>query len=169
MTAMSQQDKALREQLVHALRGDESHIDFHSAVSDFPATLAGERPPGASHTAWELMEHLRIAQHDILEFSRNPAHKSPKWPEGYWPDSDKPANEKDWDKTIKLFLDDAKALEALIMDPAEDLFKPIAGGTGQTLLREAIVAGSHHSYHLGQLVYLKKLLLDQRTKVTPHK
>jgi hypothetical protein len=155
----SDQDKALREQLVHALGGDESHIDFDSVVKDLSAELGGVKPEGAPHTAWQLLEHMRIAQHDLLEFSRDPHHKSPKWPAGYWPKTEAPPNKQAWDASIAAFKKEAQAMEDLIRDPNLDPFKPIEGGTGQTLLREAVVAAGHNSYHLGQLVYLKKMLL----------
>jgi hypothetical protein len=153
------QDEALRERLIHALRGDESHIDFDSAIDDFPAELAGVKLEGAPHTAWQLLEHMRIALHDILEFSRDPKHQSPKWPDGYWPTTEAPADAHAWEASVAAYRELSKAMEAMILDPARDLFQPIEGGSGQTLLREAIVAGSHNSYHLGQLVYLKKALL----------
>jgi hypothetical protein len=153
------QDKALREQLLNAMRGEQSHIDFESAVSDFPAERRGMKPESAPHTAWQLLEHMRIAQHDILEFSRDPSHKSPKWPEGYWPKTAAPPNQLAWDESLATFRQEAKTMEGLILDPKQDLFKPIEGGSGQTLLREALVLAAHNSYHLGQIVYLKKMLL----------
>jgi hypothetical protein len=155
------QDQALREQLLHAIRGDESHIDLNAALEGFPAKSAGVKLDGMPHTAWQLLEHMRIALSDILEFSRNQQHKSPKWPDEYWPKSEVPPDEKAWEASISALRSDTQALEALISDPSQDLFKPIEGGSGQTLLREAIVAGSHNSYHLGQLVFLKKALLEQ--------
>jgi hypothetical protein len=153
------QNKPLREQLLHALRGDQSHIDFESVVSDLSAELAGVKPKGAPHTAWQLLEHMRIAQHDILEFSLNPKHKSPKWPEGYWPKTEAPPDNQAWETTIATFRKEAKAMEDLMLNADQDLFKPIEGGSGQTLLREVLVLAAHNSYHLGQLMYLKKMLL----------
>jgi len=151
-------DQALRERLIHALRGDESHIEFEAAIEGVTAELAGTKVDGAPHTIWQLLEHMRIALHDLVEFSRNPRHKSPKWPEGYWPTTEAPANAAEWDESIAAFQKHAQEMEELINNPNLDLFKPIEGGTGQTLLREAIVAGSHNSYHLGQLMLLKKTL-----------
>jgi hypothetical protein len=152
------QTKTLREQLLQALRGDQSHLDFDAAVADFPVDLAGTKPQAAPHTAWQLLEHMRLAQRDILEFSRNAKHKSPQWPEGYWPNTDTPASTQAWEQTIAAFREDALAMEALIADPNHGLFEPIEGGDGQTLLREALVLATHNSYHLGQFVYLKKIL-----------
>jgi hypothetical protein len=155
----SDQNKMLREQLLHAMRGDESHIDFESVINDLSPELGGVKPEGAPHTAWQLLEHMRIAQYDLLEFSRDPNHKSPKWPEGYWPKTEAPPNRQAWDASIATFRKEAQAMEDLIQDPNLDLFESIEGGTGQTLLREALVAAAHNSYHLGQLMYLKKILL----------
>ena len=153
------QNAVLREQLVTAMRGDQSHIVFEAVIKYFPAELAGSRPKGVPHTAWQLLEHMRIAQHDILEFSRNPKHQSPKWPEGYWPETDAPPNDKAWKACIAAFKKEAKAMDALIQDLSRNLFKKIEGGQGQTLLREALVLAAHNSYHLGQLEFLKKMLL----------
>jgi hypothetical protein len=147
---------ALRQQLLQALKGDQSHITFRSALHDFPRALYSAKPAGSPHTAWQLLEHLRITQNDILEFSRNPKHKSPAWPAGYWPTEEAPPDEKTWQSSIKAFLKDAAAFAALIENDKEDLFAPFAHGDGQTLLREALVLAAHNSYHLGQLVYLKK-------------
>jgi uncharacterized damage-inducible protein DinB len=155
----SDQNKVLREQLRQAMRGDQSHLDFEAAISGLSAEIAGVKPAGAPHTAWQLLEHIRIAQHDILEFSRNPDHKSPKWPEGYWPPTEAPPDKQAYDSSIATFRNEAQAMKDLITDPQQDLFKSIEGGTGQTLLREALVLAAHNSYHLGQLVCLKKILL----------
>jgi hypothetical protein len=160
LLAMStSQNAALREQLLTVLKGDQSHITFASAVEGFPVVKAGLKPGGAPHSAWELLEHLRLAQHDILEFSRNPHHKSPKWPEGYWPPTANPPDGHAWDASVAAFEKDAKAMDSLIEDINENLYQPIEGGDGQTLLREALVLAAHNSYHLGQLVFLKKMLL----------
>ena len=153
------QTDPLRSQIVTAMSGRESHIDFDSAVKDFPIEARGKKPAGAPHSAWELLEHLRIAQHDILEFSRNPKHKSPKWPEGYWPKTEAPPDDKAWHASIASFKKDASELDQLVQDPHQDLTKPFEHGDGQTLLREALLVATHNSYHLGQLVFLKKSVL----------
>jgi DinB superfamily len=152
------QNAVLREQLVAAMRGDQSHLDFDAALKGFPVGLAGKKPKGAPHTAWQLLEHMRIAQHDILEFSRNPKHVSPKWPDEYWVKAGAPADEKAWKTSVATFRKEAKAMDSLIQDLSRNLFKAIEGGQGQTLLREALVLAAHNSYHLGQIVYLKKML-----------
>jgi uncharacterized damage-inducible protein DinB len=155
---MPNTDSNLREQLVTAMSGRESQVDFDSAVKDFPPGLRGAKPAGAPHSAWQLLEHMRLAQHDILEFSRDPDHKSPKWPEGYWPSTDAPPDAAAWDSTVEAFKDDARELDKLVQDHRQDLFKPFQHGDGQTLLREALLVATHNSYHLGQLVFLKKML-----------
>ena len=140
------------------MRGHNAHIEFDAAVKDFPVEARGVRPAGAPHSAWELLEHLRIAQHDILEFCRNPRHKSPKWPEGYWPKSEAPPDAKAWDASVKAFQRDARDVNELVRDGGQDLFRAFEHGDGQTLLREALLVASHNSYHLGQLVFLKKMV-----------
>ncbi len=158
---MTNNESTLRQQLVTAIRGRESQIDFDSAVKDFPPDRHGVKPAGAPHTAWQLLEHMRIAQHDILEFSRDPNHKSPHWPEGYWPPSEAPPDARAWETTVKAFKHDARELERLVQDPQQALFQPFSHGDGQTLLREALLVATHNSYHLGQLVFLKKMLLNK--------
>jgi uncharacterized damage-inducible protein DinB len=155
------QNSILREQLLSALKGDQSHLDFASALKDFPAGMRGNKPAGAPHSAWQLLEHLRIAQLDILEFSRNPKHKSPPWPEGYWPAEEAPPDAHAWDASVEAFTKDARKFARLLQDEDRDLFQPFAHGDGQTLLREALVLAAHNSYHLGQLVFLKKMLPDR--------
>jgi DinB superfamily len=153
---------ALRKMLVDAMRGHNAHLDFDSAVKDFPANLRGVKADGAPHTAWQLLEHMRIAQRDILDFSRDPKHKSPEWPEGYWPATEVPPTEKAWDTSIRNFQNDARKFNKLVQDLTQDLFKAFEHGDGQTLLREALLVASHNSYHLGQLVFVKKMLAHQR-------
>jgi uncharacterized damage-inducible protein DinB len=155
---MSNTESALRKQLVTSISGRESHIDFGSALGDFPPELRGVKPSGAPHTAWQLLEHMRIAQHDILEFSRDPKYKSPKWPDEYWPKTQAPPDAKAWDASVEAFQDDARELDNLIQDAQQDLFKPFPHGDGHNLLREALLVATHNSYHLGQIVFLKKML-----------
>ena len=153
--------KELRKHIVDAIRGHQAHIAFDSAVKDFPPAMRGIKPPGAPHTAWQLLEHMRIAQNDILEFSRNPQHKSPHWPDGYWPETEAPPDQKSWSNSISAFRQDTEAVIKLVEDPQEDLFQPFTHGDGQTLLREALLVASHNSYHLGQLMYLRKALMPE--------
>ena len=156
---MSKSEPAsLKKHLVDAMSGHHAHVDFHSVVADFPTQLQGAKPDGSPHSPWQLLEHMRIAQWDILEFSRNPKHKSPKWPEGYWPKTDAPPDSDAWGQSVESFRRDAAEMDKLISDPDSDLFKPFEHGDGQTLLREALLVANHNSYHLGQLMLLKKSL-----------
>jgi len=158
---MDKEQAALRRMLVDAMSGHHAHIDFEAAVEDFPMELSAKKPTGAPHTAWQLLEHMRIAQWDILEFSRDPNHKSPKWPEGYWPATDAPPDQNAWRTSLDAFRHDSKEAARLVLDPKNDLFKPLEHGQGQTLMREALLIANHNSYHLGQLMYLKKMLLQE--------
>jgi hypothetical protein len=149
---------ALRQHLLDLLRGGNAHAGFDNAVADFPSRLRGVKPPGAPYTAWQLLEHMRLAQWDILEFSRDAKHKSPAWPEGYWPKTEAPPNAASWNNSLRSFRADLKAMAKLVTDKKTDLFAKIAHGTGQTILREALLVADHNSYHLGQLVLLRRLL-----------
>ena len=151
-------DSALREQLVELLRGGHAHATFDEVVRDFPLDRIGVRPAAAPYSAWELLEHMRIAQKDILEFSRSAEHVSPQWPEGYWPKSPAPQREGLWNDSILAFRQDLGTFEALIQDPTQDLNRKFPWGDGQTLLREALLIADHNSYHLGQMVLVRRLL-----------
>jgi hypothetical protein len=151
-------DKALREHLVELLKGGHAHADFETAIKDMPTNLRGKIPEGGGHSPWQLLEHLRLAQWDILEFTRNPDHVSPKWPEGYWPKSAAPPNKDAWDKTAKAFRADHKALIHLVENESTDLFAKIPHGDGQTVLREILLAADHTAYHLGAFILLRRML-----------
>jgi uncharacterized damage-inducible protein DinB len=151
-------DQTLREHLLYLLRGGGAHLDFEAAIADLPAELRGAKPTGLPHTPWRLLEHMRIAQWDILEFSRNPKHVSPPWPAGYWPEGDSPPDAAAWDRSVEAFRADLKGMQDLVADPAADLFTPFPHGEGQTLLREALLVADHNAYHLGQLVTVRRLL-----------
>jgi hypothetical protein len=147
----------LRKHLLDLLDMKGAHIDFDSAVADFPPELRGRKPAGSPHSPWQLLEHMRLAQWDILEFSRDAKHVSPEFPDGYWPKSDAPPSEHAWNQSIKKFHVDLAGMKKLIADPKHDLTAPIPHGDGQTLLREALVLADHNSYHLGQLMLLRKM------------
>jgi DinB superfamily len=151
-------EKALREQLRKALGWGEAHIDWNSALAGVPAEDRGKKPAGAPHSLWELLEHARIAQRDILEFSRNPKHVSPDFPAGYWPKTAAPPNDAAWEKSVTDFFCDMNAMGKLIADPHTDLFAAIPHGSGQTILREAFLVADHNGYHLGQFVLVRRLL-----------
>ena len=152
------QDQSLRQHLLYLLAGGGAHVKFEDVLKGFPARLRGKKPAKFPHSPWMLLEHMRIAQRDILEFSRNPKHTSPKWPEGYWSEHDAPANASAWDKSVKNFRADLKAMQDLVTDPKTDLFARIPWGDGQTILREALLVADHNAYHLGQLVDVRRLL-----------
>jgi hypothetical protein len=151
-----EQDLALRKHLRELLKGDSAHASFSHAVSGLSPKLRATKPGGLPHSPWMLLEHLRLAQWDILEFSRNKKHVSPEWPKGYWPDSEAPPNPAAWDDSIKKFGEDMKAMQSLV-DEA-DLFAPIPWGDGQTLLREALLLADHNAYHVAQLIDVRRLL-----------
>jgi len=151
-------DQLLRDHLIQLLRGGQAHATFDQAVQDFPAAQAGVRPKGAEHSAWELLEHMRLAQNDILRFSQSADYVSPEFPEGYWPKSPAPHKPGDWNDSVRAFHEDLRAFEKLITDPAHDLYRKFPWGDGQTLLREALLIADHNSYHLGQLVLVRRLL-----------
>jgi len=154
----SDSTKALREQLVKLLTDSEAHANFETAVKNMPAKLQGTRPPNSAHSAWDILEHLRIAQWDIIEFARNPKHTSPDFPAGYWPESPEPPNEKAWDKSVAAFQADRKTLCDLIANESTDLFAKIPHGDGQTILRQALLTVDHNAYHIGELIQLRRIL-----------
>ena len=151
-------DKSLREHLLYLLGGGGAHTDFDHAMGDWPVQLAGAKVANFPHTAWMLVEHMRIAQWDILEFSRNPRHVSPEWPEGYWPTTEMPSSEKAWKDSMAVFKKDLRAMEQLVANPRIELYAKLPWGEGQTVLREALLVADHNAYHLGQLVMLRKCI-----------
>jgi DinB superfamily len=155
-------DQALREHLLYLLRGGGAHIDFDTLVADFPAAALNRKTAGVPYTPWHVVEHMRIAQFDILEFSRNAAHVSPKWPEGYWPAPDAEADAAAWQQSIAAFRTDLAALAEFVANPATDLFARIPHGDGQTILREALLVADHNAYHLGVLATLKRVLTNEQ-------
>jgi hypothetical protein len=146
----------LRAHLNNLLLMKGAHLSFREALSDFPAALRGKKPRGAPHTAWQLLEHMRLAQEDILDFSRNPDYRERKFPDDYWPATEAPPSEDAWDASIRQFQSDLKEMQELIADTRHDLLAKIPHGTGQTLLREALLVADHNAYHLGQLDYHRR-------------
>jgi hypothetical protein len=151
-------DDILREQLMYLLGGGGAHVAVGKVINDFPEELRGRKTDGAPHTAWQLLEHMRIAQWDILEFCRDGNHQSPKWPEGYWPKTDTPANAAAWTDSVKSFTKDLDAMRRLVENRSTDLYAKIPHGDGQTILREAFLVADHNAYHLGQLVLIRRML-----------
>ena len=150
--------RALRDHVLELLRGGHAHVTLRDAVGDWPTALRGTRPAGQPFTPWRLLEHVRISQWDIVEFTKSAEHVSPEWPAGYWPEQDAPTDAAAWDASLAQVERDLRTMERLVADPKTDLFARIPHGTGQTVLREALVLADHNSYHLGQLVLLRRLL-----------
>jgi len=151
-------DTELREQVVYLLKGGGAHVHFMDALDDFPSGKYGTFANALPHTGWQLLEHTRLAQWDILEFSRNPKHVSPPFPAGYWPKTPMPADEKAWRESVAAFQRDLQDMVHLVQNPKTDLFAKIPHGQGQSILREALVLADHNAYHLGQLVDLRRAL-----------
>jgi uncharacterized damage-inducible protein DinB len=156
-------DDQLRNQLVEFLRKDNAHVELFNALKDFPPEDYGKKPKGAPYSAWQLLEHIRIALNDILVFSTDSNYVALKWPDEYWPAEDAPANTSAWKTSVKALKADLDAFEKLIQNPESNLYAPIPWGDGQTLLREVLLAIDHNSYHVGQLVMLRKQLGDWKS------
>lgn len=154
---MPTDEKKLTDAIGKMLNRSEAHVDWNEALQDVPAKVRGVRPQGSPHSLWELLEHARIVQWDILEFSRDPNHVSPDFPSGYWPESAEPPSEGAWEKSVGDFLSDMDSMSNLFAE-TKDLLAPIPHGAGQTILREALLAADHNAYHLGQFVLVRRLL-----------
>ena len=155
---MPADDRALRDHVLYLLGDGGAHVDFEKAIAGLPAELRGVKPAKLPFTAWGLLEHLRIAQWDIVEFSIDSEHVSPAWPGGYWPKSDAPPSDAAWKKSVRQFRHDLKRMQELVANPRTDLYARIPHGDGQTILREALLVADHNAYHLGELVVLRRLL-----------
>jgi hypothetical protein len=149
-------DKFLRDHLLYLLKGGGAHFSFDDAMGHWTFELAGVKVANFPHTAWMLVEHMRLAQWDILDFSRDSKHVSPPWPEGYWLASATPPDERAWTASMSAFKKDLRTMERLVSDRRVDLYAPIPWGDGETILREALLLADHNAYHLGQLVMLRK-------------
>jgi hypothetical protein len=148
----------LRKQLVYVLSGGGAHLDFEALVAEFPFSRLGLAPQGLAHTVWELTWHITIVQWDILEFIRNPRHISPSFPDGYWPEAAAPEGEEAWSGLLERYRGDLAALKHLAMNKESDLLAPVPYGSGQSLLRELLLAADHTAYHLGQVADIRRLL-----------
>ena len=151
-------ESVLRDHVRELLDGGHAHIRFDDAVKDFPEEVRGVRPEGSPHSAWEFLEHLRLAQWDILEFTRDAKHVSPEWPKGYWPESPAPPDAKAWDASVAAFRKDLDDFVAMAVDESIDLAARIPHGDGQTVLREILLVADHNAYHLGQLMLVRRML-----------
>ncbi len=151
-------DQHLRDHLVALLSWKSAHVSFDQAIGGIPPEMQGLQPSGLTLSPWQLLEHLRIAQHDILDFCLNPGYTMPSWPEGFWPDRATPPSAETWAESIAHFQADLKAMQDLVSDPGTDLFAQIPHGDGQTIFREAVLVADHNAYHVGQLVLVRRLL-----------
>ncbi|MES2220755.1 MAG: DinB family protein [Acidobacteriota bacterium] len=151
-------DHSVRRELSAFLRGDQAHASLDAAIKDMPASLIDKKPEGSPHNAWQMLEHIRITLHDLFEFCTNPKYQALQWPEGYWPKEESPKFAKSWDQCVAEIHKDLKALDQLIQDPGTNLITKIPWGENQNILREILLAGDHTSYHVGQLILLRKQL-----------
>ncbi|HEY0759628.1 MAG TPA: DinB family protein [Acidisarcina sp.] len=152
------EDRALRDQLLELLRGGSAHANPSAALDDFPVELRGKRPDGVAHSGWQQLEHMRFTLHDLLNFCTDSNYLEPKWPDDYWTDSEEPPEPDSWDKTVAAFKADMKAFEDLVNDPAGNIYAEIPWGQGQTLFREILLVADHNSYHIGQIIMLRRSL-----------
>ena len=151
-------DAAVRDHLRRLLDWEDAHVNFDTAVAGIPVKLRGTKPKGSPYSPWQLIEHLRVTQYDILDFCRNPRYKELDWPDDYWPSTASPSSASAWEKSLRQFRHDRKALQQLAMDTTLDLGSRIPHGSGQTYLRELILAADHAAYHIGELVLVRRLL-----------
>ena len=151
-------DDALRHHLAELLEWGDAHVDMRAALEDFPVEHCAASVPDSPHTPWRLLEHMRIAQSDLLEFCRNPDHVSPAWPDGYWPDAGAGGTPEQWQRSARAFLSDLQDMQKLVKDPQTDLTAEIPHGRGQTFLREVLLTADHNAYHLGELYALCQAL-----------
>jgi hypothetical protein len=159
-----EKDADLRQHLAALLDSGDAHIRFSDALADFPLAQAGVRPAGSPHSAWELLEHMRIALADIVLFSRGEGYVELKWPDEYWPVSPAPASRSEWENSLQAVCTEVAKFIDMLKDPSRDLLEPFAWGSGQTLLREALLIADHNAYHLGQLVLLRRMLEASATR-----
>lgn len=151
-------DAVLRDHLARLLSWEDAHAGYDTAVAGIASDLQGIRPEGLPHSAWEIVEHLRITQHDILDFCRDPAYRERDWPADYWPPAPAPPDPDAWEASLRAYREDRRALQQLATDPSVDLAARIPHGSGQTYLRELILVADHSAYHVGQLVLVRRLL-----------
>jgi hypothetical protein len=155
---MPDNDASLRDHLFQLLLGGNAHVDVLAALKGFPAKLYGAKPENAAHSAWEILEHMRIALRDLWEFSTNPEYVEKKWPDDYWPSSAAPPSNEAWHSSVRALKKDLEAFGELVKNPSSNLFAPIPWGKeDQTLLREVLIAADHNSYHTGELIFLRRL------------
>lgn len=155
---MMDNEHTIRQQLIENLHGRNAHVDFDGAIANLPDELWGKAPAELPYSVWQLVEHVRISQWDIVEFSENPSHQSPSWPDGYWPKETMPKDAKTRDESIDQVRYDLNRMISMVMDFDNSLYKPFSHGTGQNLLREAMLVANHNAYHIGQIIVVRRLL-----------
>jgi hypothetical protein len=155
---MDQRDESIRKHVLYLLRGGGAHLSFEDFVGSFPPDLCNRKIDGLPYTPWQVLEHMRLAQWDILEFSRDAEHVSPEFPKGYWPNPEEPGTPALWQKTIEEFRSDLQQMVDFVEEPSTDLYAKIAHGDGQTILREALLIADHNAYHLGVLTVMARIL-----------
>jgi hypothetical protein len=151
-------DKILRTHLLNLLKGGNAHMTLDEAVTDFPGDKINVKFPNGTYSSWDLLEHIRITQSDILNFITNDKYESLEWPGDYWPSNDKIAGKKDWQETIKSFEEDLKILQKIVNNPKTNLYTKIKHGTGQTILREVLLVADHNAYHIGEFAIMRQAL-----------
>ncbi|MGV8877589.1 MAG: DinB family protein [Sphingobacteriaceae bacterium] len=151
-------DQMIRRQLSDLIRKGNAHAAFEAAVESLPINLAGKKVSPLPYTIWQLVEHIRIAQSDILAFTSDPDYQSPKWPEGYWVEQDYPSSEAEWKKSIEQILTDREAFLQILTDPQNNLLQVFPHGDGQNILAEALLIADHNSYHIGEIILMRRLL-----------
>lgn len=156
--SVADSNAAVRKQLIDLLTSGNAHQPFDAAVKNLPAELRGVKPDQLPYSIWQLVDHIRITQWDILEFSRDSTHQSPPWPSGYWPNETAPANDEEWQQTLAQIQQDRDAFITLLNDPERNLYEPFAHGDGQNLLREALLIADHTAYHVGEIIIIRRLL-----------
>jgi uncharacterized damage-inducible protein DinB len=149
---------SVRDLIARLLNWEDAHVPFDKAVADIPPDLRGKVPQNLPYSAWQLVEHLRLAQHDILDFCLNPNYGEMKWPDDYWPESAAPPSPAAWNDSLRRFKEDRTSLQQLAADERFDLEARIPHGSGQTYLRELVLVADHTAYHVGQLVLVRRLL-----------
>jgi hypothetical protein len=152
---MPTEDRALREHLLELLRGGSAHVDLATVLGDFPLELAGRKPKNVPYSPWQLLEHMRVAVSDLLVFSTDPKYVAPKWPDDYWPAKEAPGP-GEWESSVKALKADLASFETIVQDSKSNLYAKIPWGNGQTLLREVLLASDHTSYHLGEMVLIRR-------------
>jgi hypothetical protein len=155
---MKKTDRVVREQLLSLLHGGNAHMTFDEALAAFPPEYINKKPGEINYTFWHLLEHMKIAQWDILEFIRNPDHVTPDWPDGFWPPKTKKADKKEWKKTISSYKKDLKSIEQFVQDSETDLFAPIPHAKKYTIFREILLVADHNAYHISELITLRRVM-----------